>query len=336
MAQTFHPKSVFTIQNKLHMEGIFSIGTTPMGGNLVLLIPKEEGAVESLLGDGTIALENWFLSLKPWKSEMVTKDRSVWLNITGVSLHAWREEFFCTIVTLVGKFVNLDESTRMRTRLDVGRVFATVSDPEAINRVVKVKINDGIFTIRMVENVFRQSTFQLNTNRVIPESEHSSSEDSGSIIDSYLACSEWQEDRGVGLHYPDLGAPEFSNSKTNRLAVALDGGFGSTSRVVDSARSPNKKVKVSRQVGGVEAGEEGSKSKGKRKVVDKSSTAGTPYCSTSNRLKDRSPTFSQNMVTEKSGDRWGFPVGSESGTSMTKGELPSWPRRLVWTENFGK
>lgn len=114
MAQTFNPEGVMGIQNKLQMEGIFSIGTTPMGGSLVLLLPKEERAIESLIGDGTIALEKWFQNLQPWNKKMVAKERSVWLNITGVPLQTWKEDFFRYIVSMVGKYLNIDESTRKK------------------------------------------------------------------------------------------------------------------------------------------------------------------------------------------------------------------------------
>lgn len=60
VAKTFNPEGVFSLQNKLQMEGVFSISTTPMGGNMVLLQPKEDGSIENLLGDDTSCLPNWF------------------------------------------------------------------------------------------------------------------------------------------------------------------------------------------------------------------------------------------------------------------------------------
>lgn len=250
--KTFRPEGLLTLQNKLQMEGVFSVGTTPMGGKLVLLTPKE-GAIESILGDGSIALEKWFHSLHPWKSEMVAKERSVWLNITGVPLQGWTKDFFRSIVSYVGNFINLDESMRRKTRLDVGRVFTTITSPEAINRVVKVKINDKVFAIRMVEDVFRHSAFHLNIDCVIPTGEHSSSEDSDSVIDSNLTCSEWEEESEGGSPGPASGAPLFSNSKNSRVSEELEGGIGSPSRVADSLVSSNKTYNMSRWHGGFDS-----------------------------------------------------------------------------------
>lgn len=93
-------------------------------------------------------------------------------------------------MSLVGKFVNLDESTWKKTRLDVGRVIATLSCPEAINRTGQVKINNKIFSIRIVEDVFRFSAYRLSTDCVLPVAEgSSSSEDSESMVNSSQANS---------------------------------------------------------------------------------------------------------------------------------------------------
>lgn len=46
VAETFNPKGVQSLQNNLHLEGVFTIIAIPMGGNLVLLKPTEEGVVE--------------------------------------------------------------------------------------------------------------------------------------------------------------------------------------------------------------------------------------------------------------------------------------------------
>lgn len=67
VGKTFNPEGVLSIQNKLRMEGIFSIKTIPMGGNFVLLRPMEDGAIESLLGDDSVGIANWFESLLPWR-----------------------------------------------------------------------------------------------------------------------------------------------------------------------------------------------------------------------------------------------------------------------------
>lgn len=111
---------------------------------------------------------------------MVARERSVWLNITGVPLQVWKEDFFRTVVSMVGKFLNIDESTQQKLRLDVVRVFATISMSDAVNRVVRILINEKVHLIRFVEDVFRNSVFNLGTDRVVPASDEGSSQNSES------------------------------------------------------------------------------------------------------------------------------------------------------------
>lgn len=69
--------------------------------------------------------------------------------------------------SLVGNFANIDESTRKKARLDVARVMIMASSQEAINKVLRVKINDHLFSIRMVEDTFRFSAYSLNSDYVV-------------------------------------------------------------------------------------------------------------------------------------------------------------------------
>lgn len=86
---------------------------------------------------------------------MVAKELSVWLNITRIPVHAWKEEVFKGLLSMMGNFVYLDECTRKRSRLGVGKVLATTNVIETINRALQVKINGTIFSIRIMEEGFQ-------------------------------------------------------------------------------------------------------------------------------------------------------------------------------------
>lgn len=99
-------------------------------------------------------------------------------------LHAWGDTFFEKIVTLFGRFVRLDCRTENKSRLDITRVLVQTSSLEAINRVIKVKVNDLFFSIRVLEEPFSDSymtVFAKETPRRLVTSS-SSEEDSISII----------------------------------------------------------------------------------------------------------------------------------------------------------
>lgn len=96
---------------------------------------------------------------------MVTKERLAWLNVSGVPAHAWKEEVFKGVALMFGSFAFLDECTRNKSRLDIGRVCVTTRVPEIINRVIQVKINEVVFSIRIMEDVFRFGGVRINKER---------------------------------------------------------------------------------------------------------------------------------------------------------------------------
>lgn len=51
---------------------------------------------------------------------------------------------------------------RKGSRLDVGRVFATIFSPESVNRVLRVQIKGKIYSIRIVEDVFSFCAFRIS------------------------------------------------------------------------------------------------------------------------------------------------------------------------------
>lgn len=69
-----------------------------------------------ILGQELDNIANSFEDFRPWNPETFCKERYVWLNITGVPLHTWSEDFFKMISSSAGKYVNMDESTRKKTR----------------------------------------------------------------------------------------------------------------------------------------------------------------------------------------------------------------------------
>lgn len=101
---------------------------------------------------------------------------------------------------MVGKFVNLDENKRKKSRLDVGRVYPTISSLEPVNKAIQVIINKKIYSIRLIEDVFRFLVFNLNTDCALPVAEVTSSEDSKTKVESRLAFSNAAAELGeVGL-----------------------------------------------------------------------------------------------------------------------------------------
>lgn len=88
------------------------------------------------------------------------------------------------------------------------------SSPEVINQVVKVKVNDEVFSIRMIDEVSGESCFSLNSARKHCSITGVSSNNSDSMGDCWIEspgsdCS--GNDQELNLH---LTKDELSNSNS--------------------------------------------------------------------------------------------------------------------------
>lgn len=184
IGQVHSPDVVFQLQEKVFAEGLYSVKVTPMGGDLVLIQVEEGEDFLQLVKDYEDAFEKWFADLCLWSPPEVPKHCHVWVRCQGIPLHAWDMSFFKKFVTLFGLFVMLDDRTDNKSRLDLARILIQTSSLEVINCLIKVKINDLIFSIRVVEEPFSDSymTFFEKQPPRRSSSSSSSGEDSLSLL----------------------------------------------------------------------------------------------------------------------------------------------------------
>lgn len=130
------------------------MGVRPMGGDLVLLQVEEGEDFVEFVKDEIDMFERWFNDLSVWALEHVTKERYVWIRCQGILIHAWGEDFLRTIVSSVGRYVCVDFPTVKKQRLDVARILVQVSSAGAISKLINVRINGVVFSIKLVEEPF--------------------------------------------------------------------------------------------------------------------------------------------------------------------------------------
>lgn len=110
----------------------------------------------------------------------------MWISFYGVPAHACPESFFKKMVLRMGNLIALDESTKHKLSLDVGRALIKTSSTKFLDFVVHLKINQHLFTIRMVEEPFSETVFYPCSVKSGPNSDESSSEDSDFVLDSLM------------------------------------------------------------------------------------------------------------------------------------------------------
>lgn len=71
----------------MQRKNMLSIIATPLGGDPVLLSPKN-GEDLSVILEVEESFARWFKDVRSWNPLRIAKERFVWLIITGIPLHA--------------------------------------------------------------------------------------------------------------------------------------------------------------------------------------------------------------------------------------------------------
>jgi hypothetical protein len=203
---------VDSIQTNIWMEGFQQIKATPIGMDLILLNSSLEGEIQRAYESNKSWWEMWFLSLTPWRPNLRPRGRRIWVRPFGVPLHIWSWEGFKKIIWRYGTLVNLDPETLEQSRFDVARDLITVTFWEMVDEIIEVKVDDEVFTIRMIEERF--GSLDLGRNKAAGSRNGVGDSDADSVSrvgeeQSVLGVAEgWSENESVGgdsVNYDDEG-----------------------------------------------------------------------------------------------------------------------------------
>jgi hypothetical protein len=130
-----------------------------MGRNKVLLFSPRKGELESLCKAKADWLCYYFKEFRPWLPSLYVDRREMWVRVLGIPLHAWGENLFKEIGRKYGEFLDFDESTASRAKLDVARIKLATSLRGFIDDAVKIKVLGVYYTIWVVEEKVSQPVF---------------------------------------------------------------------------------------------------------------------------------------------------------------------------------
>ncbi|GLU08687.1 hypothetical protein SLE2022_255840 [Rubroshorea leprosula] len=87
------------------LKGYFNIAVIPLGGNMVLLKSDDTNLIREVVDNEQQWLSRWFERVQTWSTFDVSQERFLWVKVTGIPLHAWKESFFELIGNNLGQYV---------------------------------------------------------------------------------------------------------------------------------------------------------------------------------------------------------------------------------------
>lgn len=105
--------------------GFLNIKVKYTGGLRVLLECTTTEEAQKALNEGLPTLMNWFNWVCPWsmEKELERPRRLIWLNISGVPLHAWNGDNFSAIASAFGVVLEVEDWTEGKEQTNIGRVL---------------------------------------------------------------------------------------------------------------------------------------------------------------------------------------------------------------------
>jgi hypothetical protein len=137
----------------VYEQGYFNIKVTPLGGETIFLDAENPKDTLEFIEGAKNSWCSFLYEVVKWSPSMVNKERLAWIKFFGIPLHAWEDSFFRFLYFGRGTIVDIDEPTRCKRRLDVARIKIRTPLTDWCNRNVRVKINEDIFDIKLVEEM---------------------------------------------------------------------------------------------------------------------------------------------------------------------------------------
>ncbi|GAU17929.1 hypothetical protein TSUD_330530 [Trifolium subterraneum] len=187
------------IKTILFMEGLSHIAVTDMGRDLVLIFSPKVGEVEKLWNSKADWMRYYFKDVSPWRPSSFVDRRDIWVRVYGIPLHVWGENLFKVIGGKYGEFLDFDNCTASRAKLDIARIKISTNFRGYIDDPVNILAMGVTYSLRVVEE---KEWNNVGFEREIDDEQERCWEES--------PCSPkaaWEEDGGmkVGLVAEDEG-----------------------------------------------------------------------------------------------------------------------------------
>jgi hypothetical protein len=152
---------VYRIRTILFMEGLAHISVTDMGGMMVLIHSPKKGEIAKMWKDKMEWISYYFREVIPWMPNCFSDRRETWVKVYGVPLHVWGENLFKVIGGKYGEFLDFDNNTAARVKLNVACIKISTDFRGVIDDPMFVRAMGVTYKLRiMEEKVIDQCYYQ--------------------------------------------------------------------------------------------------------------------------------------------------------------------------------
>lgn len=139
------------IQHCFVKEGLEEISVTDMGAQLVLLRAEKGSVIAAAREKHREWWDDLFVDTKLWTPNLVSKKRTVWLRVLGIPLHFWEDSLFKKIGAVFGDFLDFDDGTICRPRLDAAFIKVVIERRSFIDDFMKLRVVGAEFGLWVAE-----------------------------------------------------------------------------------------------------------------------------------------------------------------------------------------
>lgn len=99
------------------------------------------------------AFAPWFKNLKPFKEERKSINLAIWVKVKNVPWYLWHDDLFIMLSNKWGRFVQMNESMKLRKQFDGALLMVEVQDKSTFPLTTKQYVNNIVYLVQaMVES----------------------------------------------------------------------------------------------------------------------------------------------------------------------------------------
>ena len=113
----------------------------------------EDGLIGKIIVDNKEWFAGMFDLIFPWNNSLAVNERYAWVRCRGIPLQLWNRQYFECIEALVGKMVEVDQTTLAREVLEYARLRVCVPTNDSVKVTKEVSINKIPCLVSLEEEV---------------------------------------------------------------------------------------------------------------------------------------------------------------------------------------